>query len=207
MFAIGILMILGGALLAACGFLVPPSEVIKQLPPDQSEMRHQIEAQLPGQFTATMVVAGSLAAAAGVYHILLSVFVRRGGRRAIYSGITTSVLAIGLGALNALSGLSLGAAPAIFGSCFFCVIAGLFVWLIVWLFQALRNSTSTAAMAQYQAQYWQSLQQQQAFARPPAPGVPPPATIPFAPPPPPQPPSPEPTGWAYGAQTQPPPQA
>jgi hypothetical protein len=199
--AIGVLLILAGGCFAACGFLLPYA----QLSAEQEQNLKQLEAQFHGSLTTIFIAIGCVVAVAGIYHIVIGFFVRRGNRSAIYSTIVTSFLLMGWCVLNTLGGLVMGAPNAAAGVCFLVVIGALFVWLIRWLFQALRSSTSTAAMAQYQAQYWQSLQQQQAFAQPPAPGVPPPPAVPFAPPPPPQPPSPEPTGWAYGAQTPPPP--
>jgi len=201
MLAIGVFQILTGALFVAAGYLMP----VDQLQPEQAQRLHQLEAQLHASMTTVLVIAGGVVAVMGIYHIAMSFFVARRSRGAIYTTLVNSFLVIGWCAISALGQLLSGdVADAVAGSCFLFMIAGLFVWLIVWLFQALRSSTSTAAMAQYQAQYWQSLQQQQAFAQPPAPGVPPPGGVPFEPPPPPQPPSPEPTGWAYGPQTPPP---
>ena len=203
MLAIGIFQILTGVLFIAAGYFMP----VNQLQPEQVQKLHQLETQLHASMTMVLVIAGCVVATMGLYHVVMSFLVARRLRGAIYTVIVTSFLVLGWCAISALGQILTGdVADAVAGSCFLFIISGLFVWQIVWLFQALRSSTSTAAMAQYQAQYWQSLQQQQTFAQPPAPGVPPPpANVPFAPPPPPQPPSPEPTGWAYGAQTPPPP--
>jgi hypothetical protein len=199
MFAVGLLLMLGGGCFAACGFLLPGV----QLPPDQAQNFQQLEKQFHGKFTIVFVAIGGVIILFGIYHIVMSFFVRRAKRGAIYATIATSFLAIGWCTLNTLGGLVMGAANALAGVCFLVVIGAIFVWQLLWLFQALRGSSSAAAAAQYQAQYWQMLQQQQAYGQPTGLSAPPPPTTTLGPPPPPQPPSPDPAGWAYGPQTPP----
>ena len=200
MAAIGVLLLLGGGLFIACGFIMPYA----QLTPEQSAKYHELEKELPGSVTAVFITVGSAIALSGIYHLVLGYFVRRGKRGAIYTAIVTSMIAIGFCLLYTLGGIMMGGSDAIAGMCFLVLIGALFVWLIVWLFQALRGASPVAAAAQVQAQYWQMLQQQQGYAQMPGAGPPPPPMGFLAPPPPPEPPSPEPTGWAYGPQTPPP---
>jgi MFS family permease len=196
MAGIGVLLLLGAGLFIACAFIMPYA----QLTPEQAAKFRELEKQLPVSMTAFFVAVGSAIGLAGIYHLILGFFVRRGKRGAIYTGIVTSVIAIGFCALYMLAGILMGGADAIGGMCFLVVIGTLFVWLITWLIQALRGGGAIGAAAQAQAQYWQMMQQQQGYVQVP----PPPMGILTAPPPPPEPPSPEPTGWAYGAQTPPP---
>jgi hypothetical protein len=200
MLGIGILMLVFGALFVTFAFLMPTA----QLQPDQAQKLHQLEAQLHMSLSTVFITAGSVLAGAGLYHVVMSFFVRRGGRPAIYTTIVSSFLVIGWCVLSALNGLMSGAGDAGAGVCFLAVIGAIFIWLVLWLFQALRGTGSSAAAARYQAQYWQMLQQHTAYAQQPGMGVPPPPMSPPAPPPPPQPPAPEPPGWAYGSQTPPP---
>jgi uncharacterized membrane protein len=202
MIGIGFLMLVGGGCFVACGFLLPTA----QLPPEQAQNLHKIESEFHGSFTAIFATMGVIFAAIGIYHIVAGFFVRKGWRGAIFTAIVSSFLAIGWCLVNTLGEVTTGAANAAAAVCFMIVIGVLFAWLLVWLFQALRGVGSAAEVAQYHAQYWQSLHNQQAYAQ--AGGMPvppPPPSGVLAPPPPPQPPSPEPTGWAYGSQTPPPP--
>jgi succinate dehydrogenase hydrophobic anchor subunit len=192
MVAIGSFMLLGGGCFAACGFILPGA----QLPPEQAEQLQKIEAQFHGNFTAIFVAVGIIFAANGIYHIVMGFIVRRGARGAIYAAIVSSFLALGWFAINTLGAAATGSADMASGLCFMIAVGSIFVWLLVWLFAALRGTTSPAAVAQYQAQYWQSLQNQQSFGPP----VPPPNVL--TPPPPP---SPDPKGWAYENQVPPPP--
>jgi hypothetical protein len=201
MVAIGILMFLGGGLVAALGFLMPES----QLPPDQVEKLHQLETQLHASLATVCITAGCVFAVAGVYHMVMGLLVRKGRRGPIYTAVVTSFLVIGWCVVNSISSVNFAGASAAPGVCLLVIIGAVFVWLLLWLFQALRGSSSSAAAAQYQAQYWQMLQQQQAYGQQQGMAIPPPPTGVLAPPPPPQPPSPEPSGWAYGSQSPPPP--
>jgi hypothetical protein len=203
MAGIGILLLLGAGLFIACGFIMPYA----QLTPEQMAKYHELEKELPGSVTAVFLTVGTAIALAGIYHLILGYFVRRGRRGAIYTAIVTSMIAIGFCLLYTMGIIMMGGADAIGGLCFLVVIGALFVWLIMWLFQALRGAGSIAVAAQMQAQYWQMRQQQQGYAQVPG-AVPPPPPVLIPPPPgvlapPPEPPSPEPTGWAYAAQTPP----
>jgi uncharacterized membrane protein (DUF2068 family) len=201
MMAIGLLMLLGGGCFLACGFVLNAA----QLTPDQMAKVHQLELQFHASTKEIFATMGIVVAVAGIYHVGVGFFVRRAMRWAIYTAIVTTIGALGLFGLDIMGGVAFGGADAIAGICVLVVIGSIFIWLFLWLFSALRGlSASGAAAAQYQAQYWQMLQQQQAYAQQPGMPVPPPPGA-FGPPPPPQPPSPEPTGWAYGQQTPPPP--
>jgi len=201
MVGIGVLMLLGGAVFIAGGFLI----TIDQFPAEQAKKLHEIESQFPGMIKVVYVTVGCLVVLTGIYHLVMGYFVRRGNRGAIYTVIVSSFLALFFCAIYMAAGVFMGGSDAAGGVCFLVVIGSVFVWLLLWLFNALRSPMSPAAVAQYQAQYWQMLQQQQAYGQPQGMGVPPPPTGVLAPPPPPQPPSPEPSGWAYGSQSPPPP--
>jgi hypothetical protein len=209
MIAIGILILLGGGLLVAGAFFITAS----QLPPDEAAKVQQLEKQFPGLLRAAYLMMGGVAILAAIYHMAVGFLVRRGKRGAIYTAIATSFLALLFCAGYTLMGIVVAGSDAAGGVCFLVFVVALFIWLLFWLFDALRDGPSPAAIAQYQAQYWKMQQQHQAYVSQPRAGPPPPAGADapppplsvFAPPAPPQPPSPEPTGWTYAAQTPPPP--
>jgi hypothetical protein len=196
MIAIGFLMLLCGGCVAACGVVLPNAD----LPPDQKANLPKVEAEFHGSLTVVCAAMGIIIGSVGLYHIITGFFVRKGQRGALYTAIVSSFLTLGWCGINTLGAVLGGATDALAGVLLMTLIGGAFVVLLGLLFQALREPASAIAAAQYQAQYWQSLQQQRAFSQPGMVLPPPmnPAAIPAGPP---EPPFPEPMGWAYGAQT------
>src|SRR5262245_964260 len=167
----GVLMIIIGGLLTLLGMcagstLFFPEHMIRQ----------QIEIMPPspdGQLTVPQMrkqalVSVIVSAVSGVVLIALGLFVRRGSKGAIITGIVLTSLAVlqfGLGTLGFLA-LAAGAPIMILMACFAAIPLALFILLLVWLIQSLRGSSDLQRMqAMYQQQYWQYQQQQQMYGQ------------------------------------------
>lgn len=195
----GVLMIILGALAMTCGtcalgFSYTPTD---QLPAEQQEAFRQMEEQVGMSLMTYMRWAGAGLMVPGVAFVLIGVWVRRGTRAAIVTAMVAAGLAVLYFALGSVLMLVRGAGIQ---ACFQLVLVAPFGLLIVWLAQAWRYAGALgASQSQYQAQYWQYLQQQQQYGQQyPAGGyAPPPGQPPIAPggsplpPPPPPPPPPE----------------
>jgi len=100
--------------------------------------------------------------------IVLGVFVRKGSMGAIITSIVLASLMALLLVINAITGLvqlaGVQSSSALAGLITVLVFLGLFIVLLTWLAQAARGvSAMRAAQMQYQAQYLQYMQQQQAY--------------------------------------------
>ena len=185
----GLLMIILGSITAAyflcngAAFIVMPTDQLfahSALPPGQ-EMPFT-----PETLKKAGVIFSSFMLLIGIAMIVLGVMTRHSSSAAIVAGIILSSILALLAGLFVLVMLVTGlTAPLMFA--FACVLAiplALLILNLFWLAQALRAIPQLRAMqAQYQAQFWQYQQNQQAYAQQPwYGGVPPP-------PPPPPPPS------------------
>jgi hypothetical protein len=184
----GLLMIILGSITAAyflcngAAFIVMPTDQLfthSTLPPGQEVPF------TPETLKKVGVIMSSLMLIVGIAMIVVGVMTRQHSPGAIVAGIVLSSILALLGALCVLVMLVTGlSAPLMFAfACVLSIPVALLVLNLFWLAQALRAAPQLRAMqAQYQAQFWQYQQNQQAYAQPPwYGGVPPP------PPPPPPP--------------------
>jgi hypothetical protein len=211
-----LMWVVGGLIVAAAvccvgmGFILPRA----QLPPETQAQFNQFQSESGFSITSMFIVVGVMFLLAGVLTIVFG-FVARGGTlgrviAALIFNVLVVLLALLLlvmGLIAAASGKSGGpggpGVELIVNLCMWSVPLALYGVALLWLIQAVKNSSAVAAMAaqqqaQYQAQYWQYQQAAQAYGygaggagTPPAPPqapaspVPPPAAAPPSPQPPP----------------------
>jgi hypothetical protein len=162
----GLLMIVMGILTMLCGvgtaFISQNWEAILAQQP--AEVRSGIPAEVNSH---TLLSEAKIIAGIALGLMALGVVVRRGrkgpciaaiGLVGLISVFFTLIAVAGLAQVGRGNPMGIGAV-LVFGSADLVVI-----WLLIWLIQAF-NSTSQIAQTQsaYQAQYWQHLQQQQAY--------------------------------------------
>ncbi len=193
MLGLGIVILLFGGCFFGFAFLP-----FDQLPADQQQNFHQIESQLHMPVKTFFEIAGVLVMVVGLAHFILSFFVRGGGKGSIITAMILTGLVIGWIGLNTVFGILSGAPNAIAGACVMLIVLLVFGWQFAWLLQAVRDKKDPAALAQYQAQYWQYQQQQQMYQQPYPPGY-------GYPPPPPGGQGGAGGTWAYGSPPPPPP--
>lgn len=163
---LGGLLLLCGVCVGAIPWVVDVGEIIAQsgmtlpqMPPGVSP-----EEMVRGAYTLIGVVGGLV----GVALVVLSVFVRHGGRGPAVTSIVLQALVVLVLALNFIGGLMQMASNPLAGITTLLmlgVLIGLFGLNIAWLTTAARSAAQISMVRQqYQAQYHQYHQQQQAYA-------------------------------------------
>jgi hypothetical protein len=191
-----VLVFVTSGLFLACGVLcgvLPWGTLLTQALQQNPNLKLPPNVSL-SQVEVVIRVCGAIPIGAGLVMILLAVFVRKGSRAATLAATILSALFAGFIVLYMLitliSGGAQGGGPAelLMAMCMMTVPALLMGWQFLWLLQAYRSrGQAETAQAQYQAQYWQYLQAQQAYgnagyrAHAPAPGAEP--QSPYAAPP------------------------
>jgi hypothetical protein len=162
-------MIILGCLGLTCGGLglllaLNWEKVLALYPP---ELRSQLQAaatprQILGQQVITLIVA--------LLFVVVGIFVRGGSRGAMILGTILTGLMLLLSALAVVGSIAAMAMGNSLGGANICaavVLGAVMLWQLLWLIGALRGGGGAAAAQQlqaaYQAQYWQYLQQQQAY--------------------------------------------
>jgi hypothetical protein len=199
MFVVGALTTLLGVLFAGVMAAVPIEQIMNQ--PTMPKLPPEVT---PEMVKTVIIGLGIFLAIVGLVFALLGVFVRRGSKGAIITSIVLTFLAIAYTACNGIQGLPMiaqgGAIAAMGVACSTLLPGALFVWLVVWLFQAKGAANRASAWSQYggQNQYYQQNypppQQQQQQGYPPS-QQPQNWQQPGWPPPPPAPPSQQQQNW------------
>jgi hypothetical protein len=188
------MMVLGGVGLvcAGCMGLLGGMVPLDQMPPEQVAVFQQLEAQTGLSATTFIRIMAGVMALPGLLLILLGAFVRAGSVVAQWISVILAGLILLVLGLNLLSGIvQMIADPAAalahgVGIFMVLVLMGLFILLMVWLIRAISASGQLKlARLQYQMQYWQYMQRQQAYAQGGPNQQPQPASVPqvAAPPP------------------------
>ena len=162
--------------LASIGLLCGGCALAGSLVPRSPEQMQQIQSMFPGmpqQSQAEGVVGGALIFAFSITLLVLGLAMRRGTKGPIVASMVLTILGVGWILLNLFAVLGLGmmsgaAGGAIIGvvACAAVIVAGPLAWLIVWQVQALRATSALRNMQrQYEAQYWQYMQQRQAYGQ------------------------------------------
>jgi hypothetical protein len=166
LFVTGGLMTLCGLLCGVTAMGAPWEQVIADMPADPA-VREMMTVSFLRGLTVTLGVG---ALVLGILSIVLGVMVRRGSMGATIGGIIVTIIMaspFGLMLLSVPRAMSMGGtagAQALMGVCVTLVPLVLLIWQLVWLIQAVRqSSTLRAAQAQMQMQmqYWQYAQMQQ----------------------------------------------
>jgi hypothetical protein len=161
-----LLMVLGcvGLLCGAAGaFMAKNWDLLMSQQP--AEMR----ASMPPEANAAAVMHGSLIALGVAFiMVILGVLVRRGAKGpTVISTVLVGILIVypfGLSILGALVLAGRGMPQGAISACMFTIVVGVLIWELIWLIGALRGSSAAQQLqAAYQAQYWQYVQQQQAY--------------------------------------------
>lgn len=164
MFVLGGLGLMCGAFITFGGLVLTP-EMIAQSP--NSAQFHEFETQFSGiSIRAAVIAMGILFLLPSILYGIMGFFVRSGKM----ASVVLSLVLTGITILLALFGLlsvvvSAAGNPASLpgGLCMTGIPLVLCITLLVSLIQALRAAPAIGAMQQqFQAQYWQSMQQQQA---------------------------------------------
>lgn len=165
MFIFGGLALLCGLGMTLLGAVLTP-QMMSQFP-NAGEL-HAMESQLGMPMRLLLIVWGLFVLVPAILYIVLGFFVRRGG---LVSCVLGLVLAGGTSLVALLQIIGLvsqrGDPVALaFGACMVLFSLVLCVLLLMWLIQAVRAAPAAAAMRnQFNAQYWQSYQQQQQYAQ------------------------------------------
>jgi hypothetical protein len=181
----GLLMIILGSALAVYSLcngvsaLVLPADKLLEANP---LARSDANVVSPQTLKTVGVVFSAVMLLVGMAMIVLGVLTRQNSSPAIVTGIILSSILALLAGVFVLVMLVTGlTAPLMFGlACVLAIPLALLILNLFWLVQALRAVPQLRAMhAQYQAQFWQYQQSQQAYAQQPwyggAPPPPPPA--------------------------------
>lgn len=194
MFVLGGLGLMCGAFITFGGLVLTP-EMIAQSP--NSAQFHEFETQFSGiSIRAAVIAMGILFLLPSILYAIMGFFVRSGKMASVVlslvlTGITVLLSLFGL--LSVVIGATQNPASLPGGLCMTGIPLVLCITLLVSLIQALRAAPAIGAMQQqFQAQYWQSMQQQQAaqlgygYGMPPGYGygAPPPSQPPAPPAPP-----------------------
>lgn len=164
MFVLGGLGLLCGALITLSGLVLTP-EMIAQSP--NSAQFHEFETQFSGiSIRAFMIAMGVFCLLPSILYAVMGFFVRSGKMvsvvlSTVLSGITLLLVLFLLLSVFVNGAKNPTAIPA--GLCMTVIPLVLCIVLLVTLIQAIRAApTVAAAQQQFQNQYWQSMQQQQA---------------------------------------------
>ncbi len=181
--------LLCGGFMTLFGVIMTP-QMIAQAP--NSAQLHEVESQLGGISLQTMMlVAGIICIIPSILYGVMGFLVRGGRTGSVVVSIVLTALTLVLIFIQVLGGIAKGGDPASLGAalCMMGIPLVLCIVLLVTLVKALRAAPSVDAMQQqFQAQYWQSMQQQQAaqlgygYGMPPGYGYAAPPTQPPAPP-------------------------
>ena len=164
MFVLCGLGLLCGAFITFAGVIMTP-EMIAQSP--NSADFQEFERQFSGiSIRAVMIAMGVFCRLPSILYGIMGFFVRSGKMAPVVLSMVLTGIMVLLGLFGLLSVLVSGARnPAALpgGICMVGIPLVLSIVLLVTLIQALRAApTVAAAQQQFQAQYWQSMQQQQA---------------------------------------------
>lgn len=168
----GVLMFVLGGLGMACGVCLGISALITPIESMISASGMNVPELPPGMSIGQLMRIAYVVMAVGlliqsILMIVLGVFVRRGSVGAIITSLVICVLVTLFLLINFIGPLmQLGHAPgtAIMSLTMIAVPLCLYGLLIMWLLQAKRSADTVSAMRmQYQAQYWQYMQQQQMY--------------------------------------------
>ena len=182
--------LLCGAFITLIGAIMTPQMIAEA--PNNAQI-HEFEAKLGGiPLRGMMIAMGVLCLLPSILYGILGFFVRSGKMVPLVISTVLAGISLVLIFIQLLGGIAQGAAdPATLGAaiCMMGIPLVLCIMLLVWLIQAMRAApTVAAAQQQFQAQYWQSMQQQQAaqlgygYGMPPGYGYGAPPNQPSAPP-------------------------
>lgn len=188
MFVLCGLGLLCGAFMTLFGVIVTP-QFIAQMP--NSAQLHEVELQLGISLQEMMIIAGIVCLVPGILYGIMGFLVRGGRTGAVVVSIVLTALTLVLILIQVPGAIAKGGDPASLGAalCMMGVPLVLCIVLLTTLIKALRAAPNVDAMQQqFQAQYWQSMQQQQAaqlgygYGMPPGYGYAAPPNQPPAPP-------------------------
>ena len=166
----GLLMIVLGSLGLLCGTcfglvgLVPIDQIIAQQAKSGQALPPGIT---PSMLTMIFRILAGVTLVASLIELVLGFLVRRGSAVVALIGIVFSVIIVGYFTLNTLYAVSQGTSNAAAALFMGAIFISAFAFQIVLLVQAKSGAANVAQRsAAYAAQYWQHLNQQQAYQQP-----------------------------------------